>query len=122
MGLRLAGAGRERDWLLAGGGFGSVAVILAVRSIRCRIWGTSAGVFTGRVLRDAFEQARGLSCTVLVEGSSYGTAGQVQVLAKGIKSVETTVPAPSSSEGLDMTGPRGRLTSGPRVESAAALC
>ena len=31
-------------------------------------------MFTGRVLRDALEQARGLSCTVLVEGSACQTA------------------------------------------------
>jgi hypothetical protein len=34
--------------------------------------GHHAGIFTGRVLRDALEQARGLSCTVLVEGSTIG--------------------------------------------------
>ena len=45
-------AGNEIGYWLATGS-GSVAVILAVRSVRCPVQGTSAGIFTGRVLREA---------------------------------------------------------------------
>jgi len=79
-GPRLARVGRERDSLLAGGGFwfsgrglGCEVDQGAESRLRVPDIGHVCGIFTGRVLRDALEQARGLSWTVLEEGSACGT-------------------------------------------------
>jgi hypothetical protein len=45
----------------------------------------------------------------------------LQIQELGTRSVEITVPAPTSSEGWDMSGSRSRPTSGPRTDNACAV-
>jgi hypothetical protein len=72
----------------------------------------------GSVSPAPWTRARGASLTLSGRPAEAARSTDQELETR---SVEITVPAPTSSDGWDMSGSRSRLTSGPTTDNAAAL-